>query len=160
MLWAIGRLSGDNCLPTPHLASVDRRPTNYTIKEPRYVWSNIDTWLSQHEEHTVSTLCLLALSKVGIDIEPEDLTPQRKRLNALRAPDGDPREPIPRCVRIPRYVRMRAEHHLRTRPDLTFKHLVMQGLHQLGIAIDSEDLVAVRTRRIALGDPNSEDSDD
>ena len=72
--------------PAPASATEDVPEAQHTRKRystsldfPGYVDEQITTWLRAHPEHVFKTMILHALTKVGLEIKPEDLTPQRRR---------------------------------------------------------------------------------
>ena len=56
-----------------------RKRYSTSLDFPDYVDEQITTWLRGHPEHVFKTMILHALSKIGLEIKPEDLVPQRRR---------------------------------------------------------------------------------
>ncbi len=71
--------------PVPVSAAPDmaqaapRKRFSTSLDFPDYVDEQITTWLRGHPEHVFKTMILHALTKVGLEIKPEDLVPQRRR---------------------------------------------------------------------------------
>ena len=72
--------------PAPHpapegatAAQPTRKRYSTSLDFPEYVDEQITTWLRAHPEHVFKTMILHALTKIGFEIEPEDLVPQRRR---------------------------------------------------------------------------------
>lgn len=74
--------------PAPTLAPVPEEATaaqpirkrySTSLDFPEYVDEQITTWLRAHPEHVFKTMILHALTKIGFEIKPEDLVPQRRR---------------------------------------------------------------------------------
>lgn len=56
-----------------------RKRYSTSLDFPDYVDAQITTWLRAHPEHVFKTMILHALTKVGFEIKPDDLVPQRRR---------------------------------------------------------------------------------
>ncbi len=56
-----------------------RKRFSTSLDFPDYVDEQITVWLRSHPEHVFKTMILHALTKVGLEIKPEDLKPQRRR---------------------------------------------------------------------------------
>jgi len=65
--------------PDPVAAASPRKRFSTSLDFPDYVDEQITTWLRGHPEHVFKTMILHALTKVGLEIKPEDLVPQRRR---------------------------------------------------------------------------------
>ena len=72
--------------PTPAAAIADAAPAasprkrfSTSLDFPDYVDEQITAWLRGHPDHVFKTMILHALTKVGLEIKPEDLVPQRRR---------------------------------------------------------------------------------
>jgi len=65
--------------PNPTAAASPRKRFSTSLDFPDYVDEQITTWLRGHPEHVFKTMILHALTKVGLEIKPEDLVPQRRR---------------------------------------------------------------------------------
>ncbi len=71
--------------PTPVAAVPDaaqaapRKRFSTSLDFPDYVDEQITTWLRGHPEHVFKTMILHALTKIGLEIKPKDLVPQRRR---------------------------------------------------------------------------------
>jgi hypothetical protein len=67
-------------VPTSSEAAAQQRRRNSTSFDfPDYVNEGITAWLRGHPEHNLKTMIHLALTKLGVHVEPEDLVPQRRR---------------------------------------------------------------------------------
>lgn len=60
-------------------AAAQRRRNSTSFDFPDYVNEGITVWLRSHPEHNLKTMVHLALSKLGVHVETEDLVPQRRR---------------------------------------------------------------------------------
>ena len=132
--------------------AADRRLLASNIELPLYVREGVEAYMLANEDTTFRTVVMAGLRELGIQIEDEDLVPER----AMRKPrkrepmEGDTPDTLkPTSIRVPRYVRLRAEEYLLTRPQMRFRHLVMAGLRELGIKVDDKDLVAERQNVLA-----------
>ena len=89
---ATGAVTGteSRSLPDPKLApapAIDdasivqpaRKRYSTSLDFPDYVDEQITTWLRAHPEHVFKTMILHALTKIGFEIKPADLVPQRRR---------------------------------------------------------------------------------
>ena len=56
-----------------------RKRYSTSLDFPDYVDEQITTWMRAHPEHAFKTMILHALTKIGFEIKPEDLVPQRRR---------------------------------------------------------------------------------
>ena len=61
------------------LVAAPRKRFSTSLDFPDYVDEQITTWLRNHPDHVFKTMILHALTKVGLEIKPEDLVPQRRR---------------------------------------------------------------------------------
>lgn len=132
--------------------AADRRLLASNIELPLYVREGVEAYMLANEDTTFRTVVMAGLRKLGIQIEDEDLVPER----AMRKPrkrefvEGDTPDTLkPTSIRVPRYVRLRSEEYLLTRPHMRFRHLVMAGLRELGIKVDDKDLIAERQNVLA-----------
>jgi hypothetical protein len=132
--------------------AVDRRLIPSNIELPLYVRDGVDAYMLAHEASTFRTVVMQGLKALGIAVENEDLVPER----AMRKPrkrdteeDDTPATLKATTLRVPRYVRLRAEEYLLDHPEMRFRHLVMAGLKKLGIKVNKEDLVAGRHNVLA-----------
>ena len=86
---AAGAVTGTEPRSLPHAkpiptaedapAAPPRKRFSTSLDFPDYVDKQITTWLRGHPEHVFKTMILHALTKVGLEIKPEDLVPQRRR---------------------------------------------------------------------------------
>lgn len=60
-------------------AQPTRKRYSTSLDFPEYVDEQITTWLRAHPDHVFKTMILHALTKIGFEIEPGDLVPQRRR---------------------------------------------------------------------------------
>ena len=132
--------------------AADRRLLASNIELPLYVREGVEAYMLANEDTTFRTVVMAGFRELGIQIEDEDLVPER----AMRTPrkrepmEGDTPDTLkPTSIRVPRYVRLRAEEYLLTRPHMRFRHLVMAGLRELGIKVDDKDLIAERQNVLA-----------
>ncbi len=72
--------------PMPADAAADVSPVASTRKRfstsldfPDYVDEQITAWLRDHPDHVFRTMILHALTKIGLEVKPDDLVPQRRR---------------------------------------------------------------------------------
>ena len=65
--------------PAPATGAVARQRYSTSLDFPDYVDEQITGWLREHPEHVFKTMILHALTKIGLEIRPEDLVPQRRR---------------------------------------------------------------------------------
>lgn len=61
------------------LGEPTRKRYSTSLDFPEYVDEQITTWLRGHPDHVFKTMILHALTKIGFEIKPEDLVPQRRR---------------------------------------------------------------------------------
>ena len=132
--------------------AVDRRPIASNIELPLYLRDGVAAYMLDNPGSTFRTVVMAGLRELGIVIEDEDLVPER----AMRTPrkrevreHDTPKTLRATSLRLPRYVRLRAEDHLLEHPNMRFRHLVMAGFKRLGISVDDEDLVAERQNVLA-----------
>jgi hypothetical protein len=133
-------------------AVLDRRPLASNIEIPLYVREGVEAYMVAHEESTFRTVVMEGFRALGIEIEDPDLLPERamRRLRQRETKPGDtPDTRKPTTLRLPRYVRVRAEAYLLRHPEMRFRNLVMAGLRELGIKINDEDLIAERHNVLA-----------
>ena len=108
-----------------------------------------------HQGTTFRTVVMMGLQQLGIDVEDDDLVPERAMRTPRRRATSDEDTPNtlrPTSIRLPRYVRVRAEEYLLAHPDMRFRHLVMAGFRKLGIRVTKAELVAER-RNVLAGGP-------
>ena len=133
-------------------AAIDRSLLASNIELPLYVREGVEAYMLDHPGSTFRTVVMSGFRALGIEIEDEDLIPERamRTLRKREAVEGDkPTTLKPTTLRLPRYVRVRAEEYLLDRPDMRFRHLVMAGFKKLGIKINSNDLVTERKNVMA-----------
>jgi hypothetical protein len=133
-------------------AAVDRRPIASNIELPLYVREGVEAYMVAHEDTTFRTVIMEGLRALGIEIDDEDLVPERamRKLRQRLAKPGDTPDTLkPTNIKLPRYVRVRAEDYLLDHPEMRFRHLVMAGFKALGIAIKDEDLITERQNVLA-----------
>jgi hypothetical protein len=138
-------------VPAP-LNEADRRLLASNLELPLYVRERVEAYMLDHPGSTFRTVVMTGFRALGIEIEDEDLIPERamRRLRKREAVEGDaPTTRKQTSIRVPRYVRVRAEEYLLDHPEMRFRHLIMAGLRELGIDINSEDLVAERQNVLA-----------
>ena len=105
-----------------------------------------------HKGTTFRTLVMMGLRQLGIEIEDDDLVPERAMRTPRRRTTSDEDTPDTlqaTSIRLPRYVRVRAGEYLLAHPDMRFRHLVMAGFRKLGIRVAKADLVAERQNVLA-----------
>ena len=134
-------------------AAADRRLIPSTIELPLYIREGVEAYMLRHPGNTFTTVVLAGLQALGIEVEDEDLVPERamKKLRKRAVlVDDTPATLKPTTIRVPRYVRVRAEHYLLERPEMRFRHLVMAGFRKLGIKVQAEDMIAERQNVLAV----------
>jgi hypothetical protein len=132
--------------------ALDRRPIASNLELPLYVREGVERYMLAHEDTTFRTVLMEGLDALGIEIEAEDLIPERamrKLRQRVPLPDDTPDTLKPTSIKLPRYVRQRADAYLQERPDMRFRHLVMAGFKALGIDVKDADLIAERTNVLA-----------
>lgn len=60
-------------------AGPTRKRYSTSLDFPEYVDEQITIWLRGRPDHVFKTMILHALTKIGLEIKPEDLVPQRRR---------------------------------------------------------------------------------
>ena len=143
--------------PRPAAGAVDRRPIASNIELPLYVREGVEAYMLANEDTTFRTVVMSGLRALGIDVEEEDLVPERamRKPRKRAAKDDDTPDTLkPTSIRVPRYVRVRAEQYLLKHPEMRFRHLVMAGFKKLGIKINEEDLIAERQNVLADAPPS------
>ena len=140
--------------PSPRVATgaTDRRPTASNIALPLYVREGVNAYMIAHEGSTFRTVVMQGLRAIGIAIDDEDMIPERAMRTPRKrdvGPDDSPATLKPTSIRLPRYVRVRAEEYLLDNPQMRFRHLVMAGFKELGITVNKDDLVAERQNVLA-----------
>ena len=132
--------------------AIDRRLIASNIELPIYVREGVEAYMIAHEGSTFRTVVMQGLRALGITIDDEDMIPER----AMRTPRKRDVKPAdtpatlkPTSIRLPRYVRVRAEKYLLDYPQMRFRHLVMAGFKELGIEVNKTDLVAERQNVLA-----------
>lgn len=140
--------------PRPTAAgSLDRRPVSCNIAVPVYVRENLQAYMLAHEDSTFRTVVMQGLRSLGIAIDDEDMIPERAMRRSRKRdvqPDDTPGTLKPTSIRLPYYVRARAEEYLLDHPQMRFRHLAMAALKELGIEVNDEDLVAERQNVLAV----------
>lgn len=130
----------------------DRRSIASSIELPIYVREGVEAYMVAHEGSTFRTVVMEGLRAIGIAIDDEDMIPERAMRTPRKrdvGPDDTPATLKPTSIRLPRYVRVRAEEYLLDRPQMRFRHLVMAGFKELGITVNKDDLVAERQNVLA-----------
>ena len=125
----------------------DRSPLRTNLALPAYVRERLDAYIEAHPGTTFRSVIMEGLAELGIEIDEDDMTPERARRRARATSDWarlDPSDITTTSLVLPRYVRARAEAYLLDHPDMRFRHLVLAGLAALGIKIHAEDMVAER----------------
>lgn len=133
-------------------AATDRRPTASNIALPLYVREGVSAYMIAHEGSTFRTVVMQGLRALGIAIDDEDIIPERAMRTPRKrdvGPDDTPATLKPTSIRLPRYVRVRAEEYLLDHPEMRFRHLVMAGFRKLGIEVHKADLLAERQNVLA-----------
>ncbi len=143
-------LSAPSCRVTAD--ALDRRPVPCSIALPIYVCEGLEAYTLAHEDSTFRTVVMHGLRALGIAIDDEDMIPER----AMRRPrkrNGKPDDTSETLkltsIRLPYYVRARAEAYLLDHPQMRFRHLVMAALKELGIKVNDDDLIAERQNVLA-----------
>ncbi len=131
---------------------LDRRPVSCNVALPTYVCEGLEAYMMAHEGSTFRTVVMQGLRSLSIAIEDEDMIPERamRKPRKRDAKPGDsPATLRPTSIRLPYYVRARAEGYLLDHPQMRFRHLVMAALKKLGIEVHDDDLVAERQNVLA-----------
>nr|WP_294563262.1 hypothetical protein [uncultured Rhodopila sp.] len=137
-------------------AVLDRRPLASNIELPLYVREGVEAYMVANEDTTFRTVVMEGFRALGIEIEDEDLVPERamRKLRQREVKPGDtPDTRKPTSLKLPRYVRVRAEAYLLQYPEMRFRNLVMAGFRELGIEVKDEDLIAERQNVLAEASP-------
>ena len=71
--------SSSETADTARIMAQQRRRNSTSFDFPDYVNEGITLWLREHPEHNLKTMIHLALTKLGVHVDPEDLVPQRRR---------------------------------------------------------------------------------
>ena len=132
--------------------AIDRRLIASSIELPIYVREGVEAYMIAHEDSTFRTIVMEGLRALGIAIDDEDMIPERAMRTPRKRdvkPDDTPATLRPTSIRLPRYVRVRAEEYLLDHPQMRFRHLVMAGFRKLGIPVNKADLVAERQNVLA-----------
>lgn len=132
--------------------ATDCRLIASNIELPVYVREGVEAYMIAHEGSTFRTVVMQGLRALGIAIDDEDMIPERAMRTPRKRdvqPDDTPATLKPTSIRLPRYVRVRAEEHLLDHPQMRFRHLVMAGFKKLGIMVNKADLVAERQNVLA-----------
>lgn len=131
---------------------LDRRLIASNVQLPVYVRDGVEAYMLAHQGSTLRTVVMEGFRALGIDIEDDDMIPER----AMRTPRKRTRGPgdtastlRPTSIKLPRYVRVRAEEYLLDHPQMRFRHLVMAAFKKLGIEVHENDLVAERQNVLA-----------
>ena len=131
---------------------IDRRPVASNIELPVYVREAVEAYMIAHEGSTFRTVAMEGLRALGIAIDDEDMIPERAMRTPRKRdvqPEDTPTTLKPTSIRLPRYVRVRAEEYLLDYPEMRFRHLIMAGFKKLGMQIDDADLVTERRNVLA-----------
>lgn len=151
-----GDASMTQVLPAPSsraaAGAVDRRPIASNIELPIYVRQGVEDYMIAHEDSTFRTVVLEGLRALGIAIDDEDMIPERAMRTPRKRdvkPNDTPATLKSTSIRLPRYIRVRAEEYLLEHPQMRFRHLVMAGFKKLGIKVNKDDLVAERQNVLA-----------
>ena len=149
--------------PSPRVATgaTDRRPTASNIALPLYVREGVNAYMIAHEGSTFRTVVMEGLRALGIAIDDEDMIPERAMRTPRKrdvGPDDTPATLKPTSIRLPRYVRVRAEEYLLVHPEMRFRHLVMAGFRKLGIKVHKADLLAERQNVLAAAPARQSES--
>jgi len=132
--------------------SLDRRPVSCNVAVPVYVRDGLQAYMLTHEDSTFRTVVMQGLRALGIAIDDEDMIPERAMRKPRKRdvqPDDAPETLKPTSIRLPYYVRARAEEYLLDHPQMRFRHLVMAALKELGIEVNDNDLKAERQNVLA-----------
>ena len=138
--------------PHPAVSPLDRQLIASNVELPVYVRNGVEDYMIAHEGSTLRTVVLEGFRALGIAIEDEDMIPERAMRTPRKrttGPDHTDASLRPTSIRVPRYVRRRAEDYLLGHPQMRFRHLVMAGFRELGIEVHDEDLVAERQNVLA-----------
>lgn len=153
-----GGVSLAHSLPAPSrrvaASASDSRPIASNLELPIYVREGVEAYMIAHEGSTFRTVVLQGLRALGIAIDDDDMVPERAMRTPRKRqvkPDDTAATLKPTSIRLPRYVRVRAEEYLLDHPQMRFRHLVMAGFEKLGIPVDKADLLA--ERRNVLAEP-------
>lgn len=146
-----------------HMAAdaTDRRPIATSIELPIYVREGVEAYMVAHEDSTFRTVVMEGLRALGIAIDDEDMIPERAMRTPRKrdvGPDDTPATLKPTSIRLPRYVRVRAEEYLLVHPEMRFRHLVMAGFRKLGIKVHKADLLAERQNVLAAAPARQSES--
>lgn len=131
---------------------LDRRPVSCNVAVPIYVREGVEAYMLAHDDSTFRTVVMQGLRALGIVIEDEDMVPERAMRKPRKrdvGPDDTPATLKSTSIRLPHYVRVRAEEYLMGHPQMRFRHLVMAALKELGIRVNDDDLVAERQNVLA-----------
>jgi hypothetical protein len=134
-------------------AAGDKQVLASNIELPLYVREGVEAYMLDNPGHTFRTVVMSGLKAIGIDIDDEDLIPERAMRTPRQRevlPDDTPHTLKPTSIKLPRYVRVRAEEYLLGHPQMRFRHLVMAGFLQLGIHVEAADLIAERQNVLAM----------
>jgi len=133
--------------------ALDRRPVSCNIAVPIYVREGVEAYMLAYEDSTFRTVVMQGLRALGIAIDDEDMIPERAMRKPRKRdvkPDDTSETLKPTSIRLPHYVRARAEEYLLGHPQMRFRHLVMAALKELGIEVNDDDLVAERQNVLAV----------
>lgn len=131
----------------PKARALDRSPLKTNLELPAYVRERLDAYIEAHPGSTFRSVIMEGLVELGIEIDENDIRPERARRHARVTSNWarlNPSDITTTSVVLPQYVRARAEEYLLDHPDMRFRHLVLAGLAALGIKIHAEDMIAER----------------
>lgn len=137
----------------PKSRALDRSPLRTSLELPAYVRERLDAYIEAHPGTTFRSVIMEGLAELGIEIDEDDMTPERARRRTRATSDWarlNPADITTTSLVLPQYVRARAEEYLLDHPDMRFRHLVLAGLAALGIEIHAEDMIAERQNVSAL----------
>lgn len=121
---------------------VDRRPrlTHFRVKPA--VRRQLEDYVNANET-SMRCAILEALKRAGIQVQAEDLTPERKRsLKPHQADEDDADKLVGLSVTLPVYVRVLAEEWMHQHPGMRLVNMLHTGLKKMGFEVDDEDLKA------------------
>lgn len=122
--------------------TVDRRPrlTHFRVKPA--VRRQLEDYVNTNET-SMRCVILEAMRRAGINVQAEDLTPERKRsLKPYQAEEGEADKLVGLSVSLPVYVRILAEEWMHAHPGMRLVNMLHVGLKEMGFTVDEEDLKA------------------
>lgn len=132
--------------------ATDRRLIASNIALPIYVREAVEAYMIAHEGSTFRTVVMEGLRALGIAIDDQDMIPERAMRTPRKRdvqPEDTPTTLKQTSIRVPHYVRVRAEQYLLDQPQMRFRHLVMAGFKKLGMPVNEADLIAERQNVLA-----------